>query len=207
MDEILPATREILGVIDSGVIGEVMFLEAEFSLKFDYDPAGRLFNMDLAGGGLLDLGIYPVSYASMFFGQQPQKIEANGCFAETGADIRCTQLFDYGSGKAAMLTCSSLFYRKTDARIAGTKGYIEVDEFFMSTRYTVHVGGESVVHEVPFESSGKGYEAAEVMACIREGRIESDIWQLDQTVANMETMDRIRAKIGLRYSDEMEKQL
>lgn len=201
----LPATRKIMEILASGLIGEVKFLEAEFSFKTEMDPEGRFYNKELAGGSLMDQGIYPISYASMIFGQQPVGIQTNACMTSTGVDERSTHLFDYGDGKAAMLTTSFAYYPRAHALIAGTKGYIEVPGFFYANEFTVKIDDETVHYELPVSSTGKGYEAMEVMNCIRAGVQQSSLMSMDETVEIMTTLDKIRDSYGLSYPEWMER--
>ena len=201
----LPAIREINKIIADDVIGELMYLEAEFSFKIAVDPKGRFYNINLAGGSLLDQGIYPISFASMLFGKQPVNIKTNACMSKTGVDIRSSHLFEYDKGKAAMINTSLAYYQRFHAIIAGTKGHIDVPDFLFAQSFTVHADGNEIAYNMPYESTGKGHEAQEVMDCIRAGKLQSDIMSLDETVDIMETLDDIRAQNGLIYPEEMEK--
>ena len=200
----LPATKEINKIIAQGVIGDVKFLEVEFSFK-KTDLEGRFYNIDLAGGSLLDQGIYTISYASMIFKKQPNCIKTNASMAPTGVDQRGTHIFEYEDGRAALIANSIAYYRRLSALIAGTEGHIEVPEFLKADRFFVTAGDKEIEYNIPFESTGKGYEAQEAMDCIRAGKIQSDIMPIDETVEIMQTMDAIRGQWGLKYPDAMEK--
>ncbi len=200
----LPATMEINKIVSEGNIGDIKFLEVEFSFK-KTDLNGRFYNIDLAGGSLLDQGIYTISYASMIFQKQPNSIKTNACMAPTGVDERGSHIFEYEDGRAAFITNSIAYYRRVNALIAGTKGHIEVPDFFKADKFFVKVGDKEIEYKIPFESTGKGYEAQEVMDCIRAGKIQSDIMPIDETVEILETMDAIRNQWGLKYPDIMEK--
>lgn len=200
----LPAVREIRKLIDTGVIGEVMFMEAEFSHIWPVDMANRFYNMQLAGGSLLDQGIYPISFASMIFGQNPKTLTSNGCKASTGVDIRSTHLFDYGNGKAAVLSSSIAYYDRIHAVIGGTKGSMEIPDFFLASKFTLHIDEKVLEYDLPFEGYGKHYQAQEVMDCIRDGKLQSDIMPADESVSIMETLDEIRSQLVLAYPEEME---
>jgi predicted dehydrogenase len=199
----LPATREINKIISEGIIGDVKFLAADFSFKRT-DLKGRFYNIDLAGGSLLDQGIYTISYASMIFRKQPNSIKTNACMAPTGVDERGSHIFEYEDGRAAVITNSIAYYRRLNALVAGTKGHIEVPEFLRADKFYVKVGDKEIEYNIPFESTGKGYEAQEAIDCIRAGKIQSDIMPIDETVEIMETMDSIRNQWGLKYPDVME---
>ena len=125
--------------------------------------------------------------------------------ADTGVDERGSHIFEYEDGKAAFLTTSISYYPRASALIAGTIGHIEVPGFLYAKEFSVKVGNKEIEYKIPFTSTGKGYEAEEVMDCIRAGKTQSDIMPLDETVELMETIDSIRNQWGLKYPDAMEK--
>ena len=124
--------------------------------------------------------------------------------AHTGVDERGSHIFEYEDGRAAFITTSFAYYRRASALIAGTKGHIEVPGFLYAKEFSLKVGDKEIEYKIPFESTGKGYEAQEVMDCIRAGKIQSDIMPIDETVEILKTMDSIRNQWGLKYPDVME---
>jgi predicted dehydrogenase len=200
----LPRTAAIREVIASGRIGEVVLVTAEHGQWFADDPAFRLFAPELGGGALLDLGIYPVSFAHMVLGT-PRAITAVSDPAFTGVDAQTSMLLRFEGGAHAVLTTTLRAQTECHAVIAGREGRIEIDGVFYrpgSFRLVPRNGREDgEVEEFVFDEPGHGlrYQAAEVGRCLREGLTESPVLPLDETVSIMETLDEVRRQIGLTY--------
>jgi predicted dehydrogenase len=199
----LPHMAKVRELIASGALGDVRVVIADHNQWFERDPAHRLFAPELGGGALLDLGIYPVSLASMVFGT-PSKVTAVSDPAFTGVDATTSVLLQYDDGAHAVLTTSLQVLGPTRVAITGTDARIEIDGvFYQPTPFTlIERGGSKQRYDEPHEGSGLRHEAAEVIRCLREGRRESDVLPLDETVQIMETMDEVRRQIGLRYPGE-----
>ena len=128
-----PAIIQLRKWLTAGYIGKVLALEADFGIHFKVGPEHRIFNPDLGGGALLDLGIYPISFASMVYGAQPKKIVSTVHKAKTGVDNHAVITFEYADSATAALTTSSRVRIRHEARIFGTKGMITVHEGFLSS--------------------------------------------------------------------------
>lgn len=191
-----PAIVRLRQLIADGVIGEVRTVTADFALEFPYDPEHRLYNPDLGGGALLDLGVYPVSFAWMLLGE-PRVVHAVAGLAANGVDANTGVLLGYDGGAVALLHCSVESAGPVTATILGTEGRIDVHSlFFRPTSFTVRPrDGEPWTHTVELEGHGYTYQAAEVARRIRAGEIESPIMPLDETVAIMRTLDTIRLRL------------
>lgn len=198
-----PAIENTLKWLKEGVIGDVQLLKADFGFGGVHDPKGRLLNPELGGGALLDLGIYPVSFASMVFGTQPKIIKSLADIGPTGVDEKCTMLFGYDGGKMASLSASFKTYLVNDAWIFGTKGSIHIPTFMRPNKAVLSLAnGEKEVFDGTYESTGYQFEVIESDDCIKQGRTESEIMPLDESIAIMETMDSLRAQWQLRYPGE-----
>jgi predicted dehydrogenase len=196
----LPHVAAVRDVVASGRLGEIVLVTAEHGQWFEQDPAFRLFAPDLGGGALLDLGIYPVSFASMVLGT-PDSITAVSDPAFTGVDAQTSIVLRYAGGAHAVLTTTLRSFTTNGAAINGTDGRIEIDgTFYAPTSFTVVTrdGGRERV-ETPVPGNGLRFEAAEVGRCLREGRTESPLLPLDETISILETLDQIRHQIGLTY--------
>lgn len=200
----LPAIVKVREWLSKGLIGEVRFLKADFGYRCAWDPEGRLLNPALGGGALLDVGIYPVSFASMVFGAQPRSVKSLAHIGETGVDEQFAALFEYEGGAIASLSGALRTDFVNDALILGTHGRIHVPDFFYAKTATFRsASGAEEVFGPEFEGNGYQYEAAEAMRCLREGKPESSIMPLEETLAIMRTMDAIRSQWGLKYPSEM----
>lgn len=199
----LPAIRQVREWLAEGKIGEVRLVKAEFGFNVGWQPEGRLLNPALGGGTLLDAGIYPVSFASMVYGAQPDKIMSTVRIGETGVDEQFSLLFEYAGGRTASLHGAVQLGMMNDAVIYGTKGHIRVPEFLAARSATLHVSGEEpVAFAHDRQAHGYVFEAEEAMACLREGRKESAGMTQDETAQLMHTLDSIRWQWNLKYPFE-----
>jgi len=175
-----------------GLLGDVVTVTADHGQWFAEDAGFRLFAPELGGGALLDLGVYPVSFASMVLGA-PNRVVAMSDPAFTGVDAQTSMLFGYDSGAQAVLTCTSLARSSTRASIVGTDARIDIEgDFYAPTSFvlTTRSGDE---RSFDFERRGRGlqYEALEVARCITAGETESALMPLDESVAIMDTMEEV----------------
>ena len=191
----LPHVVEIRRLLDEGALGRVVTVMADHGQWFAFDPSSRLFAPELGGGALLDLGVYPVSFASMVLGT-PTRIEALVEHAPTGVDGQVSILLGHHGGAQALLNCTSLAASATTASIVGSDGRIDIDgPFYANVGFTFTPRqGKATRFEPPERVHGLCYEAAEVARCVAEGLLESPAMPLDESVAIMRTMDSILAR-------------
>ena len=199
----LPAVVRARELIAEGAIGDVRLVQADFGFRAGINPEGRLFNLALGGGALLDVGIYVISMASMILGPRPSRVASTTQIGETGVDEQSAFLLQYPGGELAVLSCAVRTGTAVEARVFGTEGSILLHgPFFKCGALTVKRGGEEEHIDLPLEGNGYNYEAAEVGRCLRVGLKESDVMPLDETLVLMELMDSIRAQWGLSYPME-----
>ena len=202
----IPAVRQVRQWLNDGVIGDLSYFNAEFGLRAKMDPDGRLFNPQLGGGALLDVGIYPVSLASMVFGGRPANIASIVEMGQTGVDEKAVMIMDHGENRFSNLACSINTRMGQEATICGTKGLIKLCKPFWHTLQLVLQMGdeEGKVFEFPFEEplNGYSYEAMAVMDDITNSRKENSIMPLAETLDIMETLDAIRQQWNLKYPCE-----
>ncbi len=198
-----PCYARLREMLSQGALGEVHLVLADFGFKPRYDPEGRLFNPALAGGALLDIGVYPVMLASMVLGA-PEKIVTAAQMGPTGVDEQEGIVFSYGGGRMAVLAATFRATSTQEAHIIGSEGRIRLHRQFWHPPALgiAHGTGAEERVEFPVDGVGLHYEAAEVMRCIRTGKTESEIMPLDETLSIMQTLDTIRAAWGLRYPEE-----
>jgi predicted dehydrogenase len=190
----LPSVVAIRELIARGELGEIVSVEADHGQWFDPDPSFRLFAPELGGGALLDLGVYPVSFASMILGS-PNRIVALWDPAFTGVDAQTSMLFGYESGAQAILTCTLRARSATRACVTGEQARIEIDGSFYSATAFSLIDRDGAIRRFDFPREGRGllYETQEVARCVEAGLLESPIMPLDETISIMETMDSVRA--------------
>jgi predicted dehydrogenase len=191
----LPHMAEVRRLLAEGALGDIVTVTADHGQWFPKDPNFRLFAPELGGGALLDLGVYPVSFASMILGR-PDRIVTLIDPAFTGVDGQTSMLFGYASGAQAVLTCTSAAKSPTRAAIVGTDARIEIDgDFYTPSTFTlIPLVGEPYRFAQPHPGRGLWHEADEVARCLSEGLLESPLMPLDETISIMETMDTVLAQ-------------
>ena len=191
----LPHVIEIRRLLAEGVLGPIRTLTADHGQWFPEDRDSRLFAPDLGGGALLDLGVYPVSFASMVLGR-PERIVAMIDPAFTGVDGQTSMIFGYAGGGQAVLTCTVAAETPTRAAIIGADARIEIDgPFYRPTSFELITrDGERTAFDSPHEGNGLRHQADEVARCVGKGLLESPVMPLDESVAIAETMDSVLAQ-------------
>jgi len=193
-------TKEL---ISDGKTGAVKYINSKFAFRAPYDPEGRVFNPDLAGGSLLDIGIYPVIDALTFLGI-PDNIEAIPVFAPTGVDESIAVLFGYKDGRGASLYSSFTNDGGISTGIICDNANIIISRGRDYTQYiqVEYSGGEKEAYTYKPAAMGFHYEAAEVMRCLDSGLKESAVVPLSFSRELTGTLDRIRKKAGIIYPPE-----
>jgi predicted dehydrogenase len=188
----LPHMAALRTLIADGELGELVTVIADHGQWFPKDLDFRLFAPELGGGALLDLGVYPVSFASMLLGA-PAAIATLSTPAFTGVDGTTSILLRAAGGAHAVLTCTSAAVSPTTAAIVGTDARVEIPGRWYGPN-PLHLfprEGEPRVIETPSVGHGLHYEAAEVARCLEAGLLESPLLPLDETISIMEIMDAI----------------
>jgi predicted dehydrogenase len=199
----IPVVREAHRLIKDGAIGQVRMVSADFGYRAGFNAQSRAFDPALGGGALLDVGIYPLSLASMILGA-PDRIAGLAELGQTGVDEQAAFILGYPQGQLAVLSTAVRTNTPHDAVIMGETGMIRIHPpFWIPKKMTLTVAGKGAQEiEIPYTANGYNYEAAEVAACVRAGQLESAIMPLDESLAIMQTMDAIRAQWGLKYPME-----
>jgi predicted dehydrogenase len=199
-----PLIRQAQQLIADGAIGEVRGLRNEFGLGLAFDPAHRLYDLDNGGGALLDLGVYPVTFAYLFLGP-PDEVRTVGMLSPTGSDDTVTMEWLYAGRPGAQLWTSASIHAPNEAAILGSQGWIS----FLPVAYRpggmiVHTeAGERHIDD-PLAGHGFGYtpEIEEVERCLRAGLLESPLIPHADTIAILEILDDARAVLGVVYPSE-----
>ncbi len=199
----IPAIVKVRQLLKDGAIGEVKNFTADFGVRFEFDPEHRAFCPTLGGGALLDLGVYPISLASMVFGTRPKKIVSVVNIGSTGVDYNESLSFLYESGAVASISAGLEAKTAIEAVVSGTEGSIKLDSmFFRTKRITLAQGEKTEVMDFDFDGHGYQFEAEHAGQCLIDGKTESDVMGLDESIEIMETLDEIRADWGLVYPQE-----
>ncbi|GIG65251.1 Gfo/Idh/MocA family protein [Phytomonospora endophytica] len=197
----IPAIRKMNELIADGAIGPVRVVHADFCLTGPFEPEHRLRDPELAGGGLLDLGVYPVSFAHMILGA-PESVQVSGWKTPEGVDAMAGLVLGYDNA-IAMLSCGIEGGSPCIASVGGPLGHIELPSpFFRPGALVLKRGGEVEEITVPYEGNGMVHEAVEAMRCLREGLTESPLVPWRATLEVMGVLDEARARLGVVYADE-----
>jgi len=198
-----PLMEKLRGLLDAKAIGEVRMLTADFGFRAEFHEEERLFNPAFGGGALLDVGVYPVSLASMIFGP-PTRIASLAHLGKTGVDEEAAIVLSNANGQLATLSAAIRTETMHDACLMGTTGRIRIHRpWWRPTAMTLsREGVDDERMEFPLTGNGYQFEAAEVGNCLRDGRLESPLMPLDETLSIMKTLDAIRAQWGLKYPME-----
>jgi predicted dehydrogenase len=200
----LPHMHKVREILASGLLGEIWAVEADHGQRLSDYANPRHWEPSLGGGALLDLGIYPISFAHMVLGA-PDKITSSATFTDKGVDASSSVIFDYKSGAQAILTSNMMVSTSCRATISGTLGKIEIDRTFYnpaSMRVIMHDGTTT---EYPNDYKGHGLreQALEFERVVRNGEKSSQILTPDESILIMESLDEVRKQIGLIYPSEV----
>jgi predicted dehydrogenase len=191
-------------LIADGAIGEVRGVRHEFGLGIPFDPGHRLYDLENGGGALLDLGVYPATFAHVFLGH-PDQVITVGTLAESGADDIVAMQWLYGGVPKAQLWVSVSTAAPNEAAILGTDGWIRILAPALRPRgLVVHSADTEYTIEDPLAGQGTGYgpEIREVARCLRAGVAESPLIPHADTIAILELLDEGRATLGVTYPSE-----
>lgn len=196
----MPTILKAHDLIQAGAIGRIRMVRADFGFVAPPNPEGRLFNKELGGGSLLDIGIYPLFLSYLMLGL-PASIRAAATFGPTGVDEQCGMTLTYDDGAIAVLDSSILVKSDMVAVIYGETGTIRIrGRFHESQAMTLDREGEdSEVFSFERQTFGYEYEIRHVMQCISEGRTESPLWSLDNSLDLIGLLDGVRAEAGIDY--------
>lgn len=188
----LPVHTKVKELIEQGTIGEVRLLQADFGFYETFDPENRLFNPELGGGALLDVGIYPISYSAFLLGNSPLSIKSSVYIGKTGVDENITVNLSYENGVEAQLYGAINLNTKREANIIGTKGIICVPRFSSGDRLILKVEGKEEIYDFPFEINGFEYQIREVNNCLKDGKLESGIMSWKDSIEVMKILDKVK---------------
>jgi predicted dehydrogenase len=201
-----PLIRRVAELVRDGAVGEVRSVQADFGIAGPFPPSHRLRDPLQGGGALLDLGVYPVSFAQLLLGE-PADVTAKAVLSDEGVDLQTGAVLSWAGGALASVHCSIVSGTPRTASVTGTEGRIDVPHtFFHPDRFVLHRAGRDPEEFTADPADGPvnsfRHEAREVMRALRAGETESPLVPLDGTLAVMRTLDAIRDRIGVRYPGE-----
>lgn len=198
----LPSMDAVMKAIEDGLIGKPNHVIADHSQYLPVDVSERLWKLEHGGGALLDLGIYPISFAARVLGI-PDEVVATGRIAFEGVDEAVSIILNYDNGAQAALTTSMTVAGPVTAVVMGDKGTIEIDRtFYAQTTFTVYDNQRNVVlryDKDPAEGTGRQFQAIEAERSVKAGLIESPIMSVGESVEIMQILDDVRDEIGVEW--------
>ena len=199
----LPHYAKVREIVKSGVLGPILSIHADHGQRLADQGIARLIQPDLAGGALLDLGIYPVSFAHMILGT-PTHITSQAVMTDQGVDAQTSMIFTYESGAQAVLTTTMVEQTPCRAVVAGLNGWLEIDRTFYNPAAMRVVLNDGSTTEYPniYQGHGLREQAETFKQLVNSGNLESQILTWKETVDIMKTLDTVREQIGLKYPFE-----
>lgn len=196
----IPCFEEAIQLLQSGYIGALKTIRADFGFKATFPPEHRVFNPTLGGGSLLDVGIYPIFLATWLWGR-PSAIKATAIKNIQGSDDSCAMILEYPGNRLALLDSSLVVKTPIEAYIYGDEGTLRLHNRFINPQaLTVSFYEKSDEHiQIPLTGHGYYHEILEVNDCLRLGKTESDRLPLDFSLLLMETLDRVRQEANIVY--------
>ncbi|MDF1516743.1 MAG: Gfo/Idh/MocA family oxidoreductase [Lutibacter sp.] len=197
----LPAIKKIKNTVENGEIGEIKYLNADFSFKA-LPSIQRIYDKELGGGSILDIGIYPIFLAYLILGM-PEKIMAKAHFYESGADSQVSIIFDYKNAQAVLFS-SFNSNSKREAKISGTLGEIVIDSPWNEAS-NFSVFKDNIKEKISLPISGKGFthQISECNSCLLENRTQSSLWSHQNSIELITLLDAVRKEIGLVYAEDL----
>lgn len=198
----LPAVNKAKEWIEEGKIGKIKLITANFGIKSEFNAKHRLYNPDLAGGALLDLGIYPILFSNYISDSYPIEIKSNAEFTKTNVDESDIINLKYKDGILSSLNCSLTAKLNNEAVIYGENGKIVIPRFWSSKEAYLYTEENTEKYKDEYEEAGYKYEIEEVNNCIKNNILESNVASHNNTLELAKIMDEIRKQIGLVYPFE-----
>ena len=187
-------------ILDSGQLGRIKLITANFGDRKPFHPDNRFYNKELIGGALLDMGIYPLFNVLLMMGK-PQSVQAMAVIGQTGVDLTCSITLLYGDDAMAVIHSTMLAETESKVTIYCEKGKIEFDRWVYAPEKVTVIPLDGESQDVTQKLTGNiyNYEAVEVIKCLEEGKTQSILWSWDDSLNLIGVLDEIRSQIGLVY--------
>ena len=193
-----PKFKKVLAIMNSEDLGKLKFVKSDFMFNGEFNPENRLYNIDLGGGSLLDIGIYPVFTALMLLGK-PDNIKTLPHFSSTGSEESISMLFGYKNGATAVLTSSFDAHSKNETELCFENGIIKYDRFSNEPILLITTEKTQLIDFVSGPNLGYHYEASHVMECLDKNLIESPILTNTLSLDLMQILDSVRKEANIVF--------
>ncbi|TPG41526.1 Gfo/Idh/MocA family protein [Flavobacterium pectinovorum] len=194
----IPSVKEALEKVNQGIIGDIKYVKADFAFYADEKKGGRLFDKNLGGGALFDIGVYPLFLSYLLLGI-PKEIIAKSIYNENGIDLQTSMILQYENAQS-ILHASIVSESDMKATISGTKGHIQLNSpWFAANGYSVVKEEKETNFSLPNLGKGYTYEVTECNNCIRNNQIESELWSHQNSLDLSKIVEEIKNQIGLEF--------
>lgn len=195
----IPSLKEVLEKINQGIIGNVKYVKADFAFYSDDAAGGRLFDKNLGGGALFDIGVYPLFLSYILLGI-PKEIMAKSIYHKNGIDLQTSMILQYENAQS-VLHASIISESDMKATISGTQGHIQLNSpWYIADGYSVSKNNKEETFSLPNLGIGYTHEAIECHNCIRNNQIESKLWSHQNSLDLSKIVEDIKNQIGLKFS-------
>jgi predicted dehydrogenase len=204
----MPCLSQLRQLLNEGIIGDIQYIQSEIGFAFQKKEKSRLLKAELAGGSLLDLGIYSITVSQFLLQEHPDKIVAMGQLTDQNVDGHVLANMCYPSGRYVQFTCSMLSQSSNTMRIVGAEGYVSLAACFWDTdTASIYRDGKLLRDiDIPHPVNGFEYQIEESMRCIEQNMLCSDVMPHCDSIEVLEVMDNIREQIGVQFPHSIEAQ-
>lgn len=197
----LPAVIEAQSLVKNGEIGELRAISADFCYNMETMREHNVFNKDMAGGSLLDVGVYGINFACFFEGYDVKTVNSH-CRVENGVDSHATTILGYENGVSAVVTSALTAKKPESAYLYGSEGYIFIPGFYKAQKLVINKNKTETVIERPSIGAGFEEEIIETCKCISAGKTQSDIHPMTDSIKVLEIMDTVRKQNDIVYPSD-----
>jgi predicted dehydrogenase len=202
----MPCLSQLRELLNEGIIGDIQYIQSEIGFAFQHRKKSRLFKAELAGGSLMDLGIYSISVSQFFLEEHPDKVDAMGQLTDQNVDGHVLANMYYPSGRYVQFTCSMLSQTSNTMRIVGTEGYVNLPACFWDADKAYIYRDDKLINtiDIPHPINGFEYQIEESMNCIEKNMQCSDLMSHRDSIGALSVMDNIRKQIGVHFPAPIE---
>lgn len=202
----MPCLTQLRALLEQGIIGDIQYIQSQIGFAFQGQDKKRLVEADLAGGALLDLGIYSITISQFLLQEHPQSVQAMGQLTEQHVDAHVFANMLYPSGCYSQFSCSMLSQASNSMQIIGSKGHVILPAMFWDTDNALIYQDNQLVREIhiPHVVNGFEYQIETCMQSIQQNMLSSDVMTHQDSIGVLTVMDNIRSQIGVKYPAAIE---
>ena len=202
----MPCLSQLRRLLNEGIIGDIQYIQSDIGFAFQNRAKSRLIKAELAGGSLLDLGIYSISISQFLLQEHPETVIAMGQLTDQQVDGHVFANMRYPSGCFSQFTCTMLSQASNTMRIVGTKGYVHLPALFWDADKVLIYRDEQLIQsiDVPHTVNGFEYQIEQSMLRIQQNMQCSDLMSHSDSIGVLKVMDDIRRQVGVHYPDLIE---